>query len=400
VDAELEIRLGDVSVGVLSVGAGDHCTFRLHRAYRDLYPRPVLGQLFEDDLERVHRSTVRLPPFFSNLLPEGELRRMVAREAGVKEVREPFLLARLGEDLPGAVQVVPQGAIPPALEETTLQSGESGSRLRFSLAGVQLKFSMQREGTRFTLPMTGRDGTWLVKLPDFRFERVPEVEYATMRWAQAAGIDVPEHELVSVDDLDGLPPELHALSGHALAVRRFDRCPDRRGHQEDFAQVFGLYPDQKYDAHNYESIALVVLQTAGQEAFHAFVDRLVFVVLSGNADAHHKNWSLRYPDGHTAELSPAYDQVATVLYVPAVDDFLALNFARSKQYRDVSLASFQRLGRKLGLDPEQVARRARDAVRRIRDAWAAVRAGVPLTDEQQRKLEDHWRRIPLVHEAG
>lgn len=70
-DAELEILLGDVPVGALSIGAGDHCTFRLHRSYRDLYPRPVLGQQFEDDLDRVHRSTVSLPPFFANLPPKG-----------------------------------------------------------------------------------------------------------------------------------------------------------------------------------------------------------------------------------------------------------------------------------------------------------------------------------------
>jgi serine/threonine-protein kinase HipA len=399
VDAELEILLGDVPVGALSIGAGDHCTFRLHRSYRDLYPRPVLGQQFEDDLERVHRSTVSLPPFFANLLPEGALRRLIAREAKVKEVRDAFLLARLGQDLPGSVRAIPQGQIAPELDDAREQADDSGSRLRFSLAGVQLKFSMLREGDKFILPMRDQYGDWLVKLPDLMFKEVPEVEYASMRWARAAGIDVPEHELVPVANLDGLPPALLALPGNALAVRRFDRLPTGRVHQEDFAQVFGLYPEQKYKKHSYESIALVIHGTAGHDALLAFVDRLVFVVLSGNGDAHHKNWSLRYPDGHTAELSPAYDQVATVLY-PEVDDFLALNFARSKEYRDVSLASFQRMARKLGLDPEAVAGRAREAVRRIRDAWATVRAEVPLTGEQRDAIERHWRRIPLVHEAG
>lgn len=397
-DAELEILLGDVLVGVLTIGADDHCTFQLHRSYRELYPRPVLGQQFEDEPERVHRSKVRLPPFFANLLPEGTLRRLIARDAGVKEVSDAFLLARLGEDLPGAVRAKPRGEILPAPDDTREQAEDPGSRLRFSLAGIQLKFSMLRRGNRFTLPMRGRNGTWLVKLPDSRFERVPEVEYATLRWAQATGIEVPAHELVPVTDLDDLPAVLQAIPGNALAVRRFDRLEDRRVHQEDFAQVFGLYPQQKYDKYNYESIASVILRTAGQEAFHAFIDRLVFVVLSGNADAHHKNWSLRYPDGHTAELSPAYDQVSTLLYIP--DDFLALNLARSKAYEDVSLASFRRMARKLGLDQEDVAQRARAAARRIRDAWATVRAELPLTNEQQGAIERHWRRIPLVHEAG
>jgi len=398
VDTELEIFLADVSVGILSIGASDQCTFRLHRSYRERHPRPILGQKFEDDLDHVHRSKVGLPPFFANLLPEGELRRLIAREANVKAVRDAFLLARLGEDLPGAVRVVSRDTILPALDDTQEPVAAPDSRLRFSLAGIQLKFSMLRAGSRFNLPMRGRGGDWLVKLPDLRFERVPEVEYATMRWAQAAGIDVPQHELVPVADLDGLPPVLQEIAGNALAVRRFDRLPDRRVHQEDFAQVFGLFPDEKYKKYNYESIASVILRTAGQDAFHAFVDRLVFVVLSGNADAHHKNWSLRYPDVYTAELSPAYDQVATVLYA-GVDDFLALNFAKSKLYTDVSLAGFQRMALKLGSDPGAVAERARVAVQRIRDAWATVRAELPLSDAQRIAIERHWRRIPLARNA-
>lgn len=38
-----------------------------------------------------------------------------------------------------------------------------------------------------------------------------------------------------------------AVGDHALAVERFDRGPGgRRIHMEDFAQVFGLYPERKY----------------------------------------------------------------------------------------------------------------------------------------------------------
>lgn len=398
-DAELDIYLDDVSVGLLHVGAGDHCTFRLHRAYRERYPRPVLGQQLEDDLDRVHRSTVRLPPFFANLLPEGTLRQLIARQIGVKEVREAFLLAYLGQDLPGAVRVVPRAQMAPSAPDGLLDVADREGRLRFSLAGAQLKLSMLREGRGLTLPARGQQGDWLVKLPDSRFDRVPEVEYATMRWAQAAGIEVPELDLVPVAELRDLPPGVEALAGNALAVRRFDRTAGGRVHQEDFAQVLGLYPEEKYDAYNYETIASIVLRTAGPEAFEDFIDRLVFVVLSGNADAHHKNWSLRYPDGHTARLAPAYDQVATVLYVPAVDDNLALNLARSKQFRDVGAGSFQRMGRRLGLDPEAVAQRAREAAVRIRDAWLTVRADVPLTDEQRARIEVHWQRIPLVRGA-
>src|SRR5208337_3832803 len=52
----------------------------------------------------------RVPPFFSNLLPEGPLRSYLAKLAEVKSEREFFLLAVLGADLPGAVVVEPSGA--------------------------------------------------------------------------------------------------------------------------------------------------------------------------------------------------------------------------------------------------------------------------------------------------
>ena len=42
----------------------------------------------------------------------------------------------------------------------------------------------------------------------------------------------------------------------ALAVRRFDRpSAGERVHIEDFAQILGLYPEQKYAGANYETLA-------------------------------------------------------------------------------------------------------------------------------------------------
>ncbi|MCP4004368.1 MAG: type II toxin-antitoxin system HipA family toxin, partial [bacterium] len=186
----LRIRLGDTDVGVLArSGHQDRIEFRFLDSYLDLYPRPVLGQWFEDDLRRIYVSRQRLPPFFSNLLPEGELRNLIASEVGVAPSREYFILRHLGEDLPGAIR-----AIPSEDEEDIIASGEdeetedyrtpeNGTRLRFSLAGVQLKFSVNRRDKALVLPASGRGGDWLVKLPDARFERVPFNEWSTLRWA-------------------------------------------------------------------------------------------------------------------------------------------------------------------------------------------------------------------------
>src|SRR5438105_10451692 len=50
--------------------------------------------------------------------------------------------------------------------------------LRFSLAGVQLKFSAVMEASGgLTIPAGGMGGSWVVKLPAGRFASVPENEY-------------------------------------------------------------------------------------------------------------------------------------------------------------------------------------------------------------------------------
>jgi serine/threonine-protein kinase HipA len=80
--------------------------FQLHESYINDANRSVLGLLFEDDLAAIHRSKVRLPPWFSNLLPEGRLREWIAQAKGVSENRELDLLLKVGHDLPGAIRVV------------------------------------------------------------------------------------------------------------------------------------------------------------------------------------------------------------------------------------------------------------------------------------------------------
>jgi len=78
----------------------------------------------------------------------------------------------------------------------------------------------------------------------------------------------------------------------------------------------------------------------GQEATYEFVRRLVFSVLIGNADMHLKNWSLLYSDRHTPVLSPAYDFVATLPYLP--HDRLALNVGDSRSLSEITVDQVRR----------------------------------------------------------
>ncbi|MCY1076474.1 type II toxin-antitoxin system HipA family toxin [Archangium lansingense] len=395
----LDVRLGDVHVGTLNLLEDEYTEFIISEEYRQRYPRPVLGQSFEDDLTRRRSSRMRLLPFFSNLLPEGPLRELIAGKMGVHPQREFFLIARLGEDLPGAVLITPAGVLRGDASEPMVGLEENPAppeeQLRFSLAGVQLKFSMLRQDRGMTLPTSGRGGDWIVKLPDNRYALVPENEFSMMSWARATGIDVPEFHLERVADLEGLPEGVVLREGMAFAIRRFDRPePGRRVHMEDMAQVLGLYSDEKYKKYNYETTANILLNVAGLDALHEFLRRLVFIIAIGNGDAHHKNWSLLYPDGIHARLSPAYDLVSTIQYMP--NETLALNLARSKRFEEISLESFERLARKLGLGGDDVLPIVKTAVEATLDSWRSLRGELPVPESYKQRIEEHWKKVPLL----
>jgi serine/threonine-protein kinase HipA len=395
---ELQVELGGAAIGTLRATEQGLVTFRFGEHYLDASDRPTLGQEFEDNLRRTWRASQRLPEFFSNLLPEGALRQLVAKQMGVAEHREVLLLVRLGDDLPGAVSVSPLTEIDESeVPSAAIERGPAPEApLRFSLAGVQTKFSVLREADKFVFPARGMGGDWIVKLPDREYAHVPENEFSMMTWAKRAGIDVPEFELVETTRLANLPEAItegrHDLS---YAVRRFDREGDRRIHIEDFAQVLGVYPEAKYDHFNYESIANVVAEACGEASLRECLRRLAFMVVSGNADMHLKNWSLRYSDGRTPALSPAYDFVATVAY-PEVKRELALKFSKSQNFDAVNVGHFQRLARRLGRDPRSVEAWLQEDLDRMVTAWAELRDQLPLPTTQRDALEAHMQRLALL----
>jgi serine/threonine-protein kinase HipA len=213
-----------------------------------------------------------------------------------------------------------------------------------------------------------------------------------MEWARAAGIHVPTNQLVPLDRVDGVPQEYIERAGQfCYAIERFDRSEGKqRIHIEDFAQV--LAADDKYQGHSYETIGNIIEKSATTEDFREYVRRLVFMVLSGNADAHLKNWSLIYPDGVHARLSPAYDLVSVIVY-PQYSRTLALNFNRSKRFEDVSLAGFARFARKLDVDESAVCDWVREDVRSILHAWCEVGERTPLSGARRESIEQHLKLL-------
>ena len=259
---------------------------------------------------------------------------------------------------------------------------------RFSLAGVQLKFSALAESTGgLTIPASGVGGDWIIKLPAQNFAHVPENEWAMLHWAGEVGIPVPETRLVPLDQIAGLP-ELGVLSGTtALAVKRFDRHEKRRIHIEDFAQVYNVFPEKKYEGVSTANMANMVWILTGEDGLIDFIRRLVFTILIGNGDMHLKNWSFVYPDGRNPELSPAYDFVSTIAYIPS--DRLALNLSGEKNIRAITLEHFEKLVRKAGLPEYLVLSAVKETMERALDKWSENKTNYALPGEILERIEKH-----------
>jgi serine/threonine-protein kinase HipA len=409
-----EVLLAEVPVGHLDEAADGSKSFRFHDSYRGLARRPVLGQRFEDDLGRTYRGRRgRFPAFFANLLPEGKLREVIRKMARIEADDDLALLEFVGADLPGAVvlraseahaQVSDDApAVPEGSGAAASEAGEDGGqadRFRFSVAGVQMKFSMLRDDDKLTLPATGKVGEWIVKFDSPTWQNLPKNEYSMLEWARAAGFDVPECHLYDASQLEGIPRGYARAGSQVLAVRRYDRN-QQRIHQEDFAQVVGLQPDKKYDGMTYEAMAQLVRGVIGEQGADELVRRLVLMVACGNSDAHLKNWSLIYPDGVRAAWAPVYDQVSIVAWEdPDLDQRLSLKLAGVKDFGLVDRAAFVRLAEKAGLAPDRVTGIVDQTLSDLLDAWTRIQDDLPLPGAHVTALRRHWTRVPVLREAG
>ncbi|MGD9538664.1 MAG: type II toxin-antitoxin system HipA family toxin [Alphaproteobacteria bacterium] len=401
----LDVLLHGKAIGTLTRLPDDRVIFAFEQGYIDDEARDTLSLSFKNELggliTDMRPTRTRVMPFFANLLPEGPLRDYLARRARINPKREFFLLWALGQDLPGALVIRPADgeAMPPAADQGGDARGDAEPRpLRFSLAGVQLKFSAVAQATGgLAIPAQGIGGSWIVKLPSARFEGVPENEFAMMTLARRIGIDVPEIRLVPIDAVEGLPDGMRDLGATAFAIRRFDRREDGSAvHVEDFAQVFGVYPEDKYERASYRNIAAVLWAETGEAGVLEFIRRLVFNTLIGNADMHLKNWSLIYPDRRGAALAPAYDFVSTIAFLK--DERMALNYARTKRFAEFSKDELSYLAAKAGLPRKPVLDAAAETVARFRDTWAEARTGLGLSARAAAAIEEHVKRVPLASE--
>ena len=274
-----------------------------------------------------------LPAFFQNLLPEGVFRHHVAELRDCAPDDHFEMLAACGKDLPGNVFALPvelsreelaryvtqgQDALEMSVTAEPLEDG-------VSLSGVQPKLGVIRDGERYVGRTKDHDTHIIAKLPVVGQPLLPEVEDLSLRLARAAGVDTCEAALEPLERLGrqhGYDLGDATARTNFLAVTRFDRSPAGRIHVEDFAQILGCAPEDKYGRGpdglriSYLDMAAVLLAepSMGEPAVHELLRRIVVNEMIGNADMHLKNLGVRYLDGITPTLSPAYDVVAYAVF--------------------------------------------------------------------------------------
>ncbi len=401
----LNVFLYDALVGTITNVGNDRSLFAWAESYIEDAERSTLSLGFKDSFGElfvgIKPTQSKLIPFFSNLLPEGDMRRYLAEQAGVKPEREFFLLWVLGQDLAGAVTVKPANGeeLPPNINNDLFDDDEHTKEeiLRFSLAGVQLKFSaIQHASGGLTIPVSGKGGAWIVKLPSSKFDGVPENEFSMMELARQIGMNVPETQLLSISDIANIPEGIGQFGDSAFAIKRFDRSEDGAVHIEDFAQVFGVYPHNKYKKASMRNIAEVIAIEGQEEDAAEFIRRLVFNTLIGNADMHLKNWSLIYSDRRSASIAPAYDFVSTIPYLS--DEAAALKVSRSKKFSDFSMDELLHLAAKARLPEKLVVDAAEETVSLFHEVWNKEKNNLALSGTMIDAIEKHLGIIPIAKE--
>jgi serine/threonine-protein kinase HipA len=310
--SDLSVWWGDRVVGTLRRGEGGALWFRYagSATSRDRISLSL----------PVDASQERLGTFFSNLLPDGDLRDRLARRLGVSPDDDFAMLAAVGGDCAGALALLPEGqkvpssgsrkALSPSLLKRACDLGSpsllADDGLRLSLAGVQEKLPVIEARGKLYLPLGAAASTHILKLPSHHFRGLAQNELATRLLASLIGLPTAPAILWP------LPGSL----GDALLVTRFDRSAGgARIHQEDFCQALGLPPTKKYEADGGPALADVIrLLSAESTSPAADVEKVIrwqaFNALVGNCDAHAKNLALLHEAGRV-RLAPFYDLVCT-----------------------------------------------------------------------------------------
>ncbi|WP_321892595.1 type II toxin-antitoxin system HipA family toxin [Paraburkholderia tropica] len=272
--------------------------------------------------------------YFDNLLPDSErIRRRIATRYRTGGTTPFELLAVLGRDCVGALQLLPAGEAPVDLEHiegrpldehaiaqllrdttATPRAAEHDAvdDLRLSIAGAQEKTALLWHGGEWLLPTGSTPTTHIIKLPlglvgNMRADMRTSVEneWLCARIVAAFGLPIAPCEIAEFEDVK------------ALVVKRFDRRLSRDGRwivrlpQEDLCQATGTPGLLKYEADGGPGIDAVMAVLGGSvraadDRRHFFLAQMIFWLLAAT-DGHAKNFSIAHLPGSRYAATPLYD---------------------------------------------------------------------------------------------
>jgi len=193
---------------------------------------------------------------------------------------------------------------------------------------------------------------WVIKFSDGEPTDTPLVEHASMTLARKARIRAAQTMAVRL------------TSGHAVAIKRFDRTRSTRLHSLS-AHVALRAAGERY---GYPELAQLLRRRGVAEGdlhithMRELFRRMVFNILLDNTDDHEKNHALCMTDAQQYELSPAYD---------VLPSGQALGFQQMRvgdDEADSTLTNALSMSRMFALDRSAALKEVR-AVVRVVDTW-------------------------------
>ena len=315
-------------------------------------------------------------PFFAGLLPEGRMRRLIARQFQVSGQNDFALLDHIGGECAGAVTFLEPGQVLPTptdgddiqwlsdqeviamldeLPRRPMLAGKDG--LRLSLAGAQDKLPVVFDGRRLGLPRRGAPSSHILKPAISAVEDSVINEGFCMALAEAMQLKPAKSKVHSV------------LNRSFLLVERYDRIANAQGnrqrlHQEDFCQALGVVPEMKYQNEGGPDLAQcfdLIRRVTRPSAPHVLrlLDQVIFNALIGNHDAHAKNFSLLYlseKSGETPTLAPLYDTLSTAAY-PTLTPRMAMKIGSKYKFSEVQARHWDQFAQGAGLARAQTRKR-------------------------------------------
>lgn len=276
---------------------------------------------------------------FDNLLPDSDaIRRRLAERVDADGPDAFSLLAKIGRDCVGALQLLPDGLAPgPAgtvdgrpindeyiarkigdLNATPLGVDED-EEFRISLAGAQEKTALLFWKNKWHVPHGTTPTTHIMKpqigmLPNgIDLTRSVENEYLCLKLTQAFGL--PSAHVAITDFKDRRVLVVERFDRHWTADKRLLRLP-----QEDCCQSLSVPPTRKYESEGGPGIVEILDLLKASDEPEA--DRLQFLKaqilfwLLAATDGHAKNFSLFLLPGGRFRLTPLYDVMSVQ---PAAD---------------------------------------------------------------------------------